>query len=548
MDKQKNEVCRFIKMFSKDGEAPLVYRPYNLINGPKGHDENSSFKHIGDLLLENGSNLIKEISEIDKNQKLVFAELPFNVAPKSPFVLNEEIKVYQDINLLASILNKISEEGYLFALIPEGKFSINHHLKVLSQFTERGYHYNIVIQVGKLYEEITALNLHLVCFQKKASSKILVGKLDKNSGVIYDNFLNNNNIDLFDGLFVDKQSFRGYTQLLISDEIDKKLSDHKDYSMLKLGEISEILESNIEENLKEKNLILIPRTYGPRIRRFHFDDKKERIDKRYYVIKITSNDVLSEYVKYFLNTSLGKLIFEEKCGLLSTSRILSKQALKEMAIIYPSINTQNEIIISYEDLAKTHNIIQDLRENLNESPEKARQVSNEIREINQKLGTISLEGKINEMINLGENKKIEFKETFGFNFHTNNLRDENLVKASIKNIAAFLNTAGGNLLIGIHDSGKISGLNNEIELHKSKDKFKLFFSDKVQKSIGSDMFYNYVDFQIIKISNKLILNVECKPSDRPCFYDKKDFYVRANPKAEKLEGTNLIDYTRTRFD
>jgi len=150
--------------------------------------------------------------------------------------------------------------------------------------------------------------------------------------------------------------------------------------------------------------------------------------------------------------------------------------------------------------------------------------------------------------NLCENMKIEFKETFGFNFHTNNLRDENLVKASIKNIVAFLNTAGGNLLIGIHDSGKISGLNNEIEFHKSKDKFKLFFSDKVQKSIGSDMFYNYVDFQIIKISNKLILNVECKPSDRPCFYDKKDFYVRANPKAEKLEGTNLIDYTRTRFD
>ena len=538
-------------MFSKDGEAPLVYRPYNLVNNRKGYDENSSFKHIGDLLLENGSNLIKEISEIDKNQKLIFAELPINLAPRAPFIFDEEIKVTQEVNYLAKVLDKISEEGYLFTLIPEGKFSINNHIKVLSKFIEKGFYYNIVIQVDRIYEMMTSINFHLVCFQKEVSSKILIGKLENNSGLIYDNFFNKKNLDIVDGFFVHRQNFRGYTTFLMSYEIEKKLSNHEGYSISKLEEISEILESNIDENtLKLDKVIRIPKTTSTTDIRRYNDDRKEieRILERNYIVKITSNDVLSDYVKYFLNTRLGKLILSEKRDFLSHMRYLSKKDVNELRIIHPSIDTQNEIINAYKDLSKSYNLIQDLRENLNESPEKARQVSSEIREINQKLGTISLEGKINEMIKIGENKKIEFKETFGFNFHTNNLRDENLVKASTKNIVAFLNTAGGNLLIGIQDSGKISGLNNEIELHKSKDKFKLFFSDKVQMSIGSDMFYNFVDFQIIEIGNKLILNVECKPSDKPCFYDKKDFYVRANPKAEKLEGTNLIDYTRNRFD
>nr|AGS53543.1 hypothetical protein [uncultured bacterium contig00062] len=41
--------------------------------------------------------------------------------------------------------------------------------------------------------------------------------------------------------------------------------------------------------------------------------------------------------------------------------------------------------------------------------------------------------------------------------------------------------------------------------------------------------------------------VECKPSNRPCYYDDKEFFIRINPATHKLEGSKLDVYKKERF-
>ena len=55
-----------------------------------------------------------------------------------------------------------------------------------------------------------------------------------------------------------------------------------------------------------------------------------------------------------------------------------------------------------------------------------------------------------------------------------------------KTIAAFLNTEGGTLFVGVSDDGKILGIEDEMDLlhGKNKDKFLLDFKNILNKEIG----------------------------------------------------------------
>ena len=50
-----------------------------------------------------------------------------------------------------------------------------------------------------------------------------------------------------------------------------------------------------------------------------------------------------------------------------------------------------------------------------------------------------------------------------------------------------------------------------------------------------------------KVKNKYILKIECQKSEKPIWMNEKEFFVRADPSTEKLEGPNLVEYIKTRF-
>ncbi|MEK6862171.1 MAG: ATP-binding protein, partial [Nanoarchaeota archaeon] len=78
--------------------------------------------------------------------------------------------------------------------------------------------------------------------------------------------------------------------------------------------------------------------------------------------------------------------------------------------------------------------------------------------------------KIISLIEEGESNKLEFKSTLRTNLHTNQA-DKQVEHSILKTLAAYLNSDGGTLLIGVSDIGEICGI--EKDNFESNDKLNL---------------------------------------------------------------------------
>jgi len=160
--------------------------------------------------------------------------------------------------------------------------------------------------------------------------------------------------------------------------------------------------------------------------------------------------------------------------------------------------------------------------------------------------------KIKEMIKKGESKNLEFKSTLRTNLHTIE-KDRRIENSVLKTISAFMNTEGGTLLIGVTDRGEVSGI--EKDNFPDDDKFLLHFSNLIKEKIGKK-FLHLIDFDIIKVENKKIMIVKCKQSNKPVFIKEDSsggsggevFYVRIGPGSVKLQGSEMLDYIKKRFE
>src|SRR5207237_9547285 len=87
-----------------------------------------------------------------------------------------------------------------------------------------------------------------------------------------------------------------------------------------------------------------------------------------------------------------------------------------------------------------------------------------------------------ELIKRGESKTLEFKSTLRWNLREDKQDDKLVTHAVLKTIAAFLNTEGGDLLIGVADDGSVVGL--ERDQLESDDKFMRHLAQVVRNSLG----------------------------------------------------------------
>lgn len=155
---------------------------------------------------------------------------------------------------------------------------------------------------------------------------------------------------------------------------------------------------------------------------------------------------------------------------------------------------------------------------------------------------------ISKAISSGESQLVEFKETFSLNTKTGD-KDRAIEGASLKTIAAFLNSKGGTLLIGVNDAGEAVGIETEVvKFHKgSFDTFLLHFKNLVKSKIGEG-FYHEIEYDIVEFHGVSVLLCMCAPARQPCFIQgTNDFYVRVNPATDRLEGAQLAAYLRSRF-
>ena len=151
-----------------------------------------------------------------------------------------------------------------------------------------------------------------------------------------------------------------------------------------------------------------------------------------------------------------------------------------------------------------------------------------------------------QMIKDGESQNVEFKSTLRINLFTNR-KDKKIEHSVLKTIAAFLNSEGGVLFIGVNDERELLGLGNDS--FQSDDKMLLHLIHLMRDHIGVQ-FLDYVKLRIEKITNIKILKVTCRASQEPAylnFDNKEEFYIRTGPATNSLQISEITAYNKKRF-
>ena len=157
-----------------------------------------------------------------------------------------------------------------------------------------------------------------------------------------------------------------------------------------------------------------------------------------------------------------------------------------------------------------------------------------------------------ELIKRGESKTLEFKSTLRWSLKESRKDDKGVTHAVLKTIAAFLNTEGGDLLIGVGDDGAVVGI--EQDRFESDDKFMLHLAQVVSNGLG-DRAGTCIDPKCQVVQGKTVCVVSCQRSPEPVFLkwkgtepsDDGDFFVRSGPGTVKLSAESAQAYVRTRY-
>ncbi|MGH7805991.1 MAG: AlbA family DNA-binding domain-containing protein, partial [Candidatus Binatia bacterium] len=157
-----------------------------------------------------------------------------------------------------------------------------------------------------------------------------------------------------------------------------------------------------------------------------------------------------------------------------------------------------------------------------------------------------------ELIKRGESKTLEFKSTLRWSLKEDRQDDKLVTHAALKTIAAFLNTEGGDLLIGVADDGSIVGI--ERDQLENDDKFMRHLAQQVRNGLG-DRASTCIDSKTQIVGGKTVCLVSCQRSPEPVFLEWKgmesrpdgDFFVRSGPGTVKLAEASIEPYVRTRF-
>ena len=160
--------------------------------------------------------------------------------------------------------------------------------------------------------------------------------------------------------------------------------------------------------------------------------------------------------------------------------------------------------------------------------------------------------RVEDLLKLQESKTLEFKSSLRWSLKEDRKDDKHVTHAALKTIAAFLNTEGGDLLIGVADDGTVLGI--EHDRLDNDDKFMRHLAQVVRNGLGVSA-STCVDPRTQVVEGKTVCLVSCPRSPEPVYLRWKgleksplgDFYVRSGPGTVRLRENDARAYTATRF-
>lgn len=152
---------------------------------------------------------------------------------------------------------------------------------------------------------------------------------------------------------------------------------------------------------------------------------------------------------------------------------------------------------------------------------------------------------LKELILGGESDSVEFKSTLRFDIR-NNTVNKKLEHVVAKTIAAFLNTKGGSLLIGVDDNQNILGLENDFSTLKKSDidGFELQLIEVIKKYIGAE-YCSHLKITFPLYDEKNICLVKISRSSKLVFTKfegNEEFFIRVGCSSQPLSREEQNKY------
>jgi hypothetical protein len=151
-----------------------------------------------------------------------------------------------------------------------------------------------------------------------------------------------------------------------------------------------------------------------------------------------------------------------------------------------------------------------------------------------------------------EGQQLEFKSTSRMNLYTNK-RDDAIESAVVKSVAAFLNSQGGTLLLGIDDSGKIRGISEDLALcRNSMDQYERWLcGDLLSRRLGSAVIADHVTFNSVHVEGQDVVELVVLPSASVVWDAAADgheaLYVRNGNETRELLGRQIAEFLQKRM-
>jgi hypothetical protein len=168
------------------------------------------------------------------------------------------------------------------------------------------------------------------------------------------------------------------------------------------------------------------------------------------------------------------------------------------------------------------------------------------------------EPEIIALLQQGESGTVEFKSTARWNLRDSK-KDRIMEEVILKTVAAFLNSQGGTLLIGVADDGSILGLDPDYQTLKKRDRdgFELWLmGDLLLKEMGKAIAPS-IGVTFHTVDQNEICKIVATPAPEPVYVEiadksgqaKETFFIRTGNSTNKLDKPSEISkYLKQRWE
>lgn len=155
---------------------------------------------------------------------------------------------------------------------------------------------------------------------------------------------------------------------------------------------------------------------------------------------------------------------------------------------------------------------------------------------------------IKYILEAGENQSIEYKETFSYNTKAKKSGDDNIRHALLREVAEFLNTEGGVILIGVSDDQMVTGI--ECDDFKDPESYIRKIMLVIAAALGETA-ATLTQLEIHEYDGEKICSVKCVKSTKPIYCEYKNFgeetFVRIGNVTKQPPRKEWMDYCHHHF-